>query len=354
MQPTHKSNIRPMKTSHVFATGLLALPLAALALSDLERPSHDRTRPLPPVVQPGLPGTPERAGTPPSDAIVLFNGTDLSAWVTMDGNPARWLVTNGYFECVKGGGDIRTFQNFGDCQLHLEWATPAVVQGSGQGRGNSGVLFGLGRYEVQVLDSYENATYADGSAGAIYGQYPPLVNACRPPGQWQTYDIIYFAPRFEADGRLRSPARMTVLHNGVLIHHNAELTGPTGWLERAPYVPHPEKLPIVLQDHGNPVRFRNIWVRELGRPGKPEFTLPTAMLDRYVGQYEHQIEIWRAGMQLGATIHGVKFDLFAESPRKFFAKRTDIEIEFLENAEGRVDRLTFSVGGGLAEAKRVK
>jgi hypothetical protein len=258
-------------------------------------------------------------------------------------------------ECVPGSGYIRTLQNFGDCQFHVEFATPAKVEGSGQGRGNSGVFFGLDRYEVQVLDSYENTTYADGSAGSIYGQYPPLVNASRPPGQWQSYDIIYTAPRFTAEGKLLSPARMTIFHNGVLIQNNVELTGPTSWLERAPYSAHPEKQPIALQDHGNPVRYRNIWVRELGKPGRKELTLATALLDRYAGAYElgpnNRFQITREDGQLVLLFGRTRFVLFAESPTKFFAKTTDIQCEFQFSETEKA--VVISVGeGGMKATKR--
>jgi hypothetical protein len=312
---------------------------------------HDRDRPLPAVVAPATASTQEKAGEAPSDATVLFDGKDLSQWASMDGSPTKWIARDGYMECVKGSGYVRTLQNFGDCQLHVEWATPVPAHGDGQGRGNSGVFFGLDRYEVQVLDSFENKTYADGSAGAIYGQYPPLVNASRAPGQWQFYDIVYTAPRFSSEGKLLSPVRLTIFHNGVLIQNNVELTGPTSWLERAPYRAHPEKQPISLQDHGNPVRFRNIWVRELGKPGKREFSLPTALLDSYAGKYD-DIEITREGDQLAARKGGVKFVLFAESPTRFFAKTTDVQIEFPAGGNGNVDRLIWSVGEGANEAKR--
>lgn len=220
---------------------------------------HDPTRPLPPVVDPG----PARLPAPaPSDAIVLFDGTGLSEWEDSKGEPARWKVESGWLEVVAKTGSIRTKRAFGDCQLHIEWTAPAVVSGEGQGRGNSGVFL-MNTYEVQVLDSYENRTYADGMAGAIYGQYPPLVNACRKPGEWQSYDIVFRRPRFDAEGKLVSPARMTVFHNGVLIQDNVELLGPTSHKIRLPYKAHPDKLPLSLQDHGNPVRFRNIWLRPL-------------------------------------------------------------------------------------------
>ena len=228
--------------------------------SDLEKWAiHDMTRPLPPVVNPGPAGPPVSA---PSDAVVLFDGKDLSLWENAKGEPAGWKVENGYMEVVAKTGSIRTKKGFGDCQLHIEWATPAVISGEGQGRGNSGVFL-MDTYEVQVLDSYNNRTYADGQAAAIYGQYPPLVNASRGPGEWQTYDIIFHRPRFDAEGKLVEAARMTVFHNGVLVHDNAELTGRTAHKARPPYRVHADKLPLSLQDHGNPVRYRNVWLREL-------------------------------------------------------------------------------------------
>jgi hypothetical protein len=220
---------------------------------------HDLTRPLPPVVDPGPAGPPAAA---PSDAVVLFDGRDLSKWLDAKDGPARWKVEGGYLEVVAKTGSIRTKQGFGDCQLHIEWAVPAVPVGESQERGNSGVFL-MDIYEVQVLDCYNNKTYADGSAASLYGQYPPLVNACRKPGEWQTYDIVFRRPRFDASGTVVSPARFTVLHNGVLVQDNVELTGPTAHKARPPYKAHADKLPLSLQDHGNPVRFRNIWLRPL-------------------------------------------------------------------------------------------
>jgi len=316
---------------------------------------HDRRRPLPPVVTPAVPSTPEKAGHAPSDAVVLFDGKDISQWVAMDGSPTKWIMKDGYMECVKGSGYVRTLQNFGDCQLHIEWATPTPPHGEGQGRGNSGVFFGLDRYEVQVLDSYESKTYADGSAASIYGQYPPLANASLPPGQWQVYDIIYTAPRFDESDEVRSLARLTVFHNGVLVQNNVQLTGPTSWLERAPYTAHPEKQPLSLQDHGNPVRFRNIWVRELGPASKKESMLPDSLLESYAGAYQRGgpndlIEVTVENHQLVASMGTIRFVMFAESPTKFFAKTTDFQIVFPEG--GKPDRLTWSVGEGANEAKR--
>ena len=220
---------------------------------------HDPERPLPPVVDPGPAGDPVPA---PSDAVILFNGRDLSQWSDSKGQPARWKVENGYMEVVKKTGSLRTVQGFGDCQLHIEWSAPLPATGEGQGRGNSGVFL-MDKYEVQVLDCYENKTYADGMTAAVYGQYPPLVNACRPPGEWQAYDIVFRRPRFAEDGSLIRPARMTVYHNGILVQDNVELTGPTANKKRPPYERHADKLPLSLQDHSNPVRYRNIWIREL-------------------------------------------------------------------------------------------
>ena len=213
---------------------------------------HDSERPHPPVVTPGA-----HPGEPPSDAVVLFDGKDLSKW--QSANP--WKVENGCAECVPKGGDLQTKDKFGDFQLHIEWASPAEVKGSSQGRGNSGVFL-HGRYEVQVLDSFENVTYADGQASALYGQWPPLVNAARKPGEWQVYDIVFHAPRFN-EGKLESAATVTVFHNGVLTHEKKELLGPTAHRTLAKESPYDGKGGIRLQDHGNPTRFRNIWLRPL-------------------------------------------------------------------------------------------
>jgi hypothetical protein len=220
---------------------------------------HDLNRPQPAVVNPGveLPPIP-----PPSDATVLFDGKDLSKWRKANGQPAGWKVEMGYVEIVKGTGGILTRQVFGDCQLHVEWQAPVPTAGEGQERSNSGVFL-MGLYELQVLDSFENKTYPDGQAAAVYGQYPPLVNASRPPGHWQTYDIIFHRPRFDGNGKLLKPARITAFHNGVLVQDNVELTGPTAHQQRPPYNKHADKLPISLQDHGDPLRYRNIWIREL-------------------------------------------------------------------------------------------
>jgi hypothetical protein len=223
---------------------------------------HDLARPLPTVITPGTASSQDSAGRAPSDAVVLFDGKDLSHWSHKDGSAAKWKVENGYAEVTAKTGYIYTREAFGDCQLHVEFTEPVPPKGESQERGNSGVFL-MGLYEIQVLDSYENKTYADGQASSVYGQYPPLVNASRPPGQWQSYDIVFHGPRFDKDGKLVRAARVTVLHNGVLVQDNVEPTGPTEHGERPPYKAHAEKLPLGLQDHGNPVRYRNIWIREL-------------------------------------------------------------------------------------------
>ena len=211
--------------------------------------------PIPRVVTPGE-GT-----AAPSDAIVLFDGTNAGEWTHKDGSPVKWKVENGVMTVVGGTGDIYTKRTFGDCQLHIEWRTPAEVKGEGQGRGNSGVFL-QSRYEVQVLDNYNNRTYSNGQAGSIYKQYMPLVNACRPPGEWQTYDIIYTAPRFNEDGIRITPAYITVIHNGIVVQNHVPLHGTTEYRGLPQNVAH-GPAPLQLQDHGNPVSYRNIWIREL-------------------------------------------------------------------------------------------
>jgi hypothetical protein len=239
------------------AAVLLSLLPAPVLAQEPRWPIHSMDRPVPPIVE----AAPAQApSTPPSDATVLFGGAGLGAWQTDSGGAARWKAVAGYFEVVPGAGAIRTRAGFGDVQLHVEWMAPPPA-GDGQNRGNSGVFL-MQRYEVQVLDSWKNRTYADGQAAAIYGQFPPRVNASRPPGEWQTYDIIFRAPRFSGNTVTR-PARMTVLHNGVLVQDAMELLGPTSHARRDPYQAHADRLPISLQDHGAAVRYRNVWVRSL-------------------------------------------------------------------------------------------
>jgi hypothetical protein len=333
--------ILPTTVSFVLAAGLFA------GEPDPKWLGHDRDRPPSPIVTPGTFSSQEQPGQPPSDATVLFAGKDISPWVAMDGSPTKWVIRDGALECVPGSGYVRTLQSFGDCQLHVEWSAPTPPEGTSQGRGNSGVFFGFGRYEVQVLDSYQNPTYTDGSAASVYGQYPPLVNAALPAGKWQTYDIVWTAPRFDAAGNLLSKARMTVFHNGVLVQNNVELTGPTGWIGRPPYKAHPARMPIAFQDHGNPVRYRNVWVRELGEPRHKEFMLPDALLESYVGRYGEgkwnsaQIRRLPDGL-LSLTLAGAEVILHAASPTHFYALTTDVQCKF--DVSGATKKVAITVG----------
>ena len=222
-------------------------------------------QPQPPVVEP----KPYNAKTakPPKGAIVLFDGTEktLKNWTSGNGKPTKWKLVEGALESVRGGGYLQSKQEFGSCKLHVEFATPKEVKGSGQGRGNSGVFL-MGQYEIQVLDSYKNITYPDGQCGALYGRAKPLVNASRAPGEWQTYDVTFHRPIFNEDGEVTRKAKFHVIHNGHVIHDNLELSGGTGW--RGPhsiseYKKHGDKGPLKMQDHGNPVRFRNVWVKPI-------------------------------------------------------------------------------------------
>jgi hypothetical protein len=205
--------------------------------------------------------TPGENHSAPSDAIILFDGTHFSNWESARGGDVKWKLEDGAMTIQKGAGDIQTKQSFGDCQLHIEWRTPSEVVGNSQGRGNSGIFL-QSTYELQVLDSYNNRTYSNGQAASIYKQYMPQVNVCRPPGEWQTYDIIYEAPIFQEDGSLARPAYMTVMQNGVLVQNHVMLRGNTPYIGLPKYVKH-GKLPLKLQDHGNPISYRNIWIREL-------------------------------------------------------------------------------------------
>jgi hypothetical protein len=227
---------------------------------------HDENRPAPPVITPGTFSSTRRVGQAPSDAVVLFDGTEASMknWTDTKGNPSKWVVGEGYMESVKGAGPIQTKESFGSCQLHVEFATPEKVVGTSQGRGNSGVFL-QGEFEVQVLDSYENKTYPDGQCAALYGRSVPLVNACRKPGEWQSYDIVYHSAIFKNGKIVRKPT-FTVFQNGVLVQDHVTLEGSTGWINAhavTDFHPIPDKGPLQLQDHGNPVRYRNIWIRPL-------------------------------------------------------------------------------------------
>lgn len=322
------------------------------------------TRPRPPVVQPPKQALPVPA---PPDALVLFDGTGLAQWRSADGGPAKWVIKDGAIESVPGSGYLHSARGFGDVQLHVEWATPVPPKGESQGRGNSGVFL-MGLYEVQVLDSYQNDTYPDGQAAAIYGQYPPLVNACRPPGEWQTYDIVFRRPRFRPDGSLVQAARLTVLHNGILVQDGVEPWGPTAWLQHLPYTAHPDKLPLAFQDHGNPVRYRDIWLRELpedAEPGpakpdpRPVVNLEAASLDRYVGKYRVAGEpttytVSRRDRQLLCNFqyNPLALELVPHSEREFSLRFTAGEIEFDLRPDGRVAGLSFRLGGETRTATR--
>jgi hypothetical protein len=251
------------------ATGLIAALAVAQERADKQQPwskykVHEMTRPAPPVVTPGTPSTQDQPGKPPSDAIVLFDGKNFDNWAADRGNgPVPWTIENGY--AVSAKTSIHSKQQFGDCQLHVEWFVPPTVTGASQERGNSGVFL-MGRFEMQVLDNYNNPTYPDGQCGAIYGQYPPQVNVCLPQGQWQTYDFIFHRPRFK-DGQLAAPGYVTTIQNGVVVQDHQRLEGPTGHNIVAKYPKSmPEKGPIGLQFHPpatNTLHFRNIWVRPL-------------------------------------------------------------------------------------------
>ncbi len=214
-------------------------------------------KPVPKLITPGA-----SASAAPSDAIILFDGKDAAAFIGENGQPAKWTVSNGNLTVQKGAGTITTKEAFGDCQLHIEWKSPEVVKGEGQGRGNSGIFL-MGKYELQVLDSYNNVTYSNGQAGSIYKQLIPLANASRKPGEWQTYDVVFMAPRFNEDGSVKIPATVTVIHNGVLVQNHATIAGATQYIGAPAYEKHADKEPLSLQDHGDAVSYRNIWIRNL-------------------------------------------------------------------------------------------
>lgn len=334
------------------------LGLLALAAASAQTPSnwkiHDMERPRPREVT----ATPALQQPPPSDAIVLFDGSSLDEWASARGGEPGWAVRDGFMEAVPGKGAIETKRSFGDVQLHVEFAMPDPPEGVGQGRGNSGVKL-MRRYEVQVLDSYKDHTYADGQAGAIYGQSPPLVNASRPPGEWQAFDIFFRRPRFRPDGSLLKAARITVLHNGVLIQDNHELWGPTQWLQYRDWGVHEDRLPLSLQDHANPVRFRNIWLRELDettRPGPPEppayevTHLAPEVLDRYVGKYEGiegsrvDFELAREGERIYLKGGGRMLDIVTTSTTEFRMRWADARLAFTLGSDGAPTKMEFYVG----------
>jgi hypothetical protein len=354
----------------IVASGLIAC-VAAEEVRDGTIPTrwrqHDIRRPRPPVAEPAEGPI---AARPPRDAVVLFDGAGLDAWRAVDGGPAKWKVVDGYLETSPGTGLIETKAKFGDIQLHVEWAAPDPPHGVGQDRGNSGVFL-MGQFEIQVLDSYRADTYADGQAGAIYGQYPPLFNASRPPGQWQSYDIAFRRPRFDAAGKLLEPARVTLFHNGLLVQNNEEPFGPTSWLKWLPYADRGGRGPISLQDHDHPVRYRNIWLRELpDRPAptaadlaRPEVvTLPAEVLDRYAGEYlvnakpgAPKATIIRQDGHLVITFpfRPQPLELEPISETEFDMPFTDGRFTFRKDERGRVTGVLFRIGDGERDMKKI-
>ena len=246
-----------MKTNWLRGIGAAIMALALVQCVPAQLPQETAVwEPEPIVVRPGTPGE------APADAIVLLGKEGADEWRHTDDGEVEWVMEDGVLTVTAGTGNIETKRSFGDVQLHLEWRAPVRIEGEGQGRGNSGVFLQK-RYEVQILDSYDNRTYSNGQAASIYKQHIPLVNAMNPPGEWQSYDIVFTAPRFAPDGALESPAYVTVLHNGVLVQNHVALLGKTVFMGQPTYAAHPPKQPLMLQDHGNPVSFRNIWLRDL-------------------------------------------------------------------------------------------
>ncbi|HEX7071663.1 MAG TPA: family 16 glycoside hydrolase [Rhodothermales bacterium] len=319
------------------------------------------SRPKPPRLEPPKQQLPV---PPPEGAVILFDGTDLSGWEADGGaGPARWTLGDGYFEVAPDSGAIQSKEAFGDVQLHLEWASPILEGRTGQDRGNSGVFL-MNRYEVQILDSYESDTYADGQAAAIYGQYPPRFNVTRPPGEWQSYDIYFRRPRFK-DGAVAEPARITVVHNGVLVQDNVEILGPTDWLRHRPYQEHADAEPIQLQDHGHKVRFRNIWaIRLPDRPLPPagyttgSAEMPSAAtLEELAGTYyrgrDPIVVTVRDGKLYAALLPGQEpQELIPESSESFATKETAGKLVFRRDDEGKVTGLVFHLGGAEMPARR--
>lgn len=328
---------------------------------------HDMRRPKPAVVRPAAGGAPQ---APPGHAVVLFDGSGLDAWKSTSGGKPGWAIVDGCLQTVPGAGAIETKQHFGDVQLHIEWSAPRPPRGVGQDRGNSGVFL-MGQFEVQVLDSFQADTYADGQAGSIYGQYPPLFNASRPPGEWQTFDVAFRRPRFDPAGKLVEPARITLFHNGVLVQDNEEPFGPTSWLKWGTYTDLGGRGPISLQDHDHPVRYRNVWLCEVPErpaPGPRELARPktvklgAAALDRFAGKY-------RLGdgpnaalatftreddhLMLSLPFRAEPLAALPVSETEFDLPYTDGEFTFQVDASGRVTGVHFRVGDGARDWKRV-
>ncbi len=323
---------------------------------------HEITRPAPPRVEPTAQALPIAA---PSDAVVLIgpDGTGIENWMSGEGDPARWQVENGALVAVPGAGPIRTRAAFGDAQIHIEWMPAAEPEKSSQDRSNSGLFLVDGRYEVQILDNWENPTYADGRAGSIYGQFPPLADATRPPTEWQSYDVAFRMPRFDDAGHVLTPARLTVFHNGVLVQNNELLPGTTIWLESLPYVAHgPGR--IELQDHGSPVRFRNLWVRPTPEREAPPagyaalaaVDLSDAERDRLVGSYAREgggtfvIERLGDGLGLSMPWRAGVLPIVPLSPTRLQLRNTDGVFDVAFGPDGAASGLTFTMGGATYRA----
>jgi 3-keto-disaccharide hydrolase len=318
---------------------------------------HDMKRPQPQSVKPSS------FGKAPSDAIVLFNGKDLSNWNDGKGNPAPWKVVDGAIEVVPKKGDIYTKQAFGDCQLHVEWMTPVKIKNR-QDAGNSGVMM-MGLYEIQIFDSWTTKLYPDGNAGAIYGQHPPQVNASLKPGEWQSFDIIWHGPHFNKDGQLKRSAKITVLHNGVLVQDNVEIFGVCRFMARGTYSEiHEDKLPLCLQEHHRPVRYRNIWLRELPKgsqdapPSLPqEIIVEAKILDEYVGQYGEGFAptVKREGSRLSIRVANIPwFDVIAIRKDYFIGTEIDVEFKFGRDDKGKVVGVKWQFCGNQAFSKKTK
>lgn len=326
--------------------------------SDAQWKVNDMSRPLPPVVTTGNNGI-------PSDAEILFNGTDISKWRNVNGTEASWKIIDSCLVAAKAWNDIRTLRNYGDCQLHLEFMISVPVHGENNMRGNSGVVL-MGKYEVQIMDSYRFETFPDGQNAAIYGQSPPLVNASLPPDQWQTFDIFFKSPGFDDKGKLTSPAKITMLHNGFLVHHDLELAGQSSWLGKLRYEKHPRKLPVVLQSHVQPVRFRNIWIRDLGslnvnpytKKEVYEITLPEDQMAEYDGIYDWTDSLQPAVIRdkrnyLEAFLPGkAERDLIAYDKDRFYAEGIDLWFEFIRDNAGKVFKMNMNNGGKIVEFQK--
>lgn len=354
---------------------LAACSASAPPMTDSARPyapappgwrQHETTRPQPPRVQPAEQALPV---APPDDAIVLIgpDGDPDEYWETPSGDDIAWTVRDGALVVTPGTGQIQTRGSFGDAQIHIEWKPAAEPEKTSQNRSNSGLFLAGGLYEVQILDNWNNETYADGRAAAIYGQFPPLAAANLPPSEWQSYDVFFRMPRFAADGSLLDEARLTVLHNGVLVQNNEVLPGMTMWLETLPYEAHGPGF-IALQDHGSPVQFRNLWVRELPEREAPpaSYALPrgvdltdaqeAALIGRYDRGGGDLFVIERRGSALGLSMpwrSGV-IPLVALSPTRLHLKNTNGVLDFDVDASGTVTGLTFSMGGGTYPATRIR